>query len=36
MPHEDVMNAIELLGKEVAPLVREAVSKWEAESEGQQ
>ncbi|MGE6486707.1 LLM class flavin-dependent oxidoreductase [Paenisporosarcina sp. NPDC076898] len=30
MPHADVMNAIELLGKEVAPIVREEVSKWEA------
>jgi probable LLM family oxidoreductase len=29
MPHEDVMRAIELLGKEVAPLVREEVAKWE-------
>lgn len=31
MPHEDVMKAIELLGTEVAPRVREEVSKWEAE-----
>ncbi|WP_462411715.1 LLM class flavin-dependent oxidoreductase [Neobacillus sp. Marseille-QA0830] len=30
MPHEDVMKAIELLGKEVAPRVREEVSQWEA------
>jgi probable LLM family oxidoreductase len=30
MPHEDVMKAIELLGTEVAPIVREEVSKWEA------
>lgn len=30
MPHADVMNAIELLGKEVAPRVREEVAKWEA------
>ena len=30
MPHEDVMRAIELLGKEVAPRVREEISKWEA------
>ncbi|SEM12876.1 probable oxidoreductase, LLM family [Mesobacillus persicus] len=29
MPHEDVMRAIELLGKEVAPIVRDEVSKWE-------
>lgn len=35
MPHDDVMKAIELLGKEVAPLVREEVEKWEAEMEGQ-
>lgn len=33
MPHEEVMNAIKLLGTEVAPRVREAVSKWEAEQE---
>lgn len=33
MPHDDVMRAIELLGKEVAPLVREEISRWEAESE---
>lgn len=31
MPHEDVMKSIELLGKEVAPRVREEVAKWEAE-----
>ncbi len=29
MPHEDVMKAIELLGTEVAPRVREEVAKWE-------
>ncbi|GAE30475.1 LLM class flavin-dependent oxidoreductase [Halalkalibacter hemicellulosilyticus] len=29
MPHEKVMRAIELLGKEVAPLVREDIKKWE-------
>lgn len=29
MPHEEVMNAIELLGTEVAPRVREEVAKWE-------
>jgi len=34
MPHDDVMRAIELLGKEVAPIVREEISKWEAENEG--
>ncbi|MFE8700076.1 LLM class flavin-dependent oxidoreductase [Cytobacillus sp. FJAT-54145] len=33
MPHEDVMSAIELLGTEVAPLVRKEVAKWEAETE---
>ncbi|GAE27048.1 putative oxidoreductase protein [Halalkalibacter wakoensis JCM 9140] len=31
MPHEDVMKAIELLGREVAPRVREEVKKWEDE-----
>ncbi|WP_284641770.1 LLM class flavin-dependent oxidoreductase [Paenibacillus silviterrae] len=30
MPHEDVMRAIELLGTEVAPRVREEVARWEA------
>jgi probable LLM family oxidoreductase len=30
MPHADVMKAIELLGKEVAPIVREEIAKWEA------
>jgi len=30
MPHADVMRAIELLGTEVAPHVREEISKWEA------
>ncbi|WP_062049791.1 LLM class flavin-dependent oxidoreductase [Bacillus sp. JCM 19034] len=29
MQHELVMSAIELLGKEVAPIVREEISKWE-------
>lgn len=29
MPHEDVMKSIELLGKEVAPIVREEIAKWE-------
>lgn len=33
MPHEDVMRAIELLGREVAPKVREEVAAWEANSE---
>ncbi|MFE7064304.1 LLM class flavin-dependent oxidoreductase [Sutcliffiella sp. NPDC057660] len=31
MPHDEVMKAIELFGKEVAPIVREEVGKWEAE-----
>lgn len=31
MPHEDVMRAIELMGTEVAPRVREEISKWEDE-----
>ncbi|WP_426445845.1 LLM class flavin-dependent oxidoreductase [Paenibacillus sp. S-38] len=30
MPHDDVMRAIELLGTEVAPRVREEVAAWEA------
>ncbi|MHC0036631.1 LLM class flavin-dependent oxidoreductase [Pseudoneobacillus sp. C159] len=30
MPHELVMKSIELLGKEVAPRVREEIAKWEA------
>jgi probable LLM family oxidoreductase len=30
MPHEDVLRAIELLGKEVAPRVRKEISIWEA------
>ncbi|MEK3732979.1 MULTISPECIES: LLM class flavin-dependent oxidoreductase [unclassified Paenibacillus] len=30
MPHDDVMNAIELLGTEVAPRVREEIRRWEA------
>lgn len=29
MPHHEVMKAIELLGTEVAPRVREEVSRWE-------
>jgi probable LLM family oxidoreductase len=32
MPHEQVMKAIELLGTEVAPRVREEAARWEAES----
>lgn len=31
MPHAEVMRAIELLGTEVAPRVREEIVKWEAE-----
>ena len=31
MPHADVMRAIELLGKEVAPKVRTEIARWEAE-----
>lgn len=33
MPHDQVMRAIKLLGTEVAPRVREEISKWEAETE---
>jgi len=33
MPHEEVMRAIELLGTEVAPRVREEVARWEAAGE---
>ncbi|MEC0245176.1 LLM class flavin-dependent oxidoreductase [Paenibacillus chitinolyticus] len=33
MPHDEVMRAIELLGTEVAPRVREEVAAWEAEGE---
>ncbi|WP_010095947.1 LLM class flavin-dependent oxidoreductase [Ornithinibacillus scapharcae] len=29
MPHEEVMQAIRLLGEEVAPIVRSEVNKWE-------
>jgi probable LLM family oxidoreductase len=36
MPHDDVMKAIDLLGKEVAPIVREEITRWEDEkSEGE-
>ncbi|MEO3945887.1 LLM class flavin-dependent oxidoreductase [Gorillibacterium sp. CAU 1737] len=35
MPHEDVMAGIELLGKEVAPRVREEIARWEAAGGGQ-
>ncbi|WP_289138153.1 LLM class flavin-dependent oxidoreductase [uncultured Brevibacillus sp.] len=30
MPHDEVMNAIRLLGTEVAPRVREEIARWEA------
>ena len=33
MPHDDVMRAIELLGKEVAPMVREEVARWKDHGE---
>ncbi|WP_116191915.1 LLM class flavin-dependent oxidoreductase [Paenibacillus taihuensis] len=33
MPHDEVMKAIELLGTEVAPRVREEIARWEAEEE---
>jgi alkanesulfonate monooxygenase SsuD/methylene tetrahydromethanopterin reductase-like flavin-dependent oxidoreductase (luciferase family) len=33
MPHEDVLKAIELLGTEVAPIVRAEIERWEAETE---
>ncbi|MGE6230016.1 LLM class flavin-dependent oxidoreductase [Paenibacillus chitinolyticus] len=33
MPHDEVMRAIELLGTEVAPRVREEVAAWEAKGE---
>ncbi|EXX87829.1 luciferase [Paenibacillus darwinianus] len=36
MPHEDVMRAIELLGTEVAPRVREEIARWEAACETKQ
>lgn len=36
MPHADVMKAIELLGREVAPIVREEISRWEQAGEPQE
>ena len=33
MPHHEVLRAIELLGKEVAPLVRSEIERWEAEEQ---
>ena len=35
MPHADVMRSIELLGTEVAPIVREEIKRWEAAGEPQ-
>ena len=35
MSHEDVMKSIELLGKEVAPIVREEIKRWEAAGQPQ-
>ncbi len=34
MPHEEVLKAIELLGTEVAPIVKTEIDRWEAETEG--
>jgi hypothetical protein len=36
MPHADLMRAIELLGIEVAPRVRDEISRWEDEVEAKQ
>ncbi|MGG3891171.1 LLM class flavin-dependent oxidoreductase [Metabacillus fastidiosus] len=36
MPHDQVMRAIELLGTEVAPRVRDEIANWEAKMEGKQ
>ncbi|MBO2535377.1 LLM class flavin-dependent oxidoreductase [Rummeliibacillus suwonensis] len=33
MPHEDVLDAIKLLGTEVAPIVKDEINRWEAETE---
>ena len=33
MPHQEVMRAIELLGTEVAPIVKTEIARWEAENE---
>lgn len=35
MPHDAVMKAIELFGKETAPIVREEIARWEAAGGGQ-
>lgn len=32
MPHDQVMRAIELLGTEVAPIVKREIAKWESEA----
>ncbi|MGQ8873202.1 LLM class flavin-dependent oxidoreductase [Paenibacillus sp. TSA_86.1] len=32
-PHDEVMHAIELLGKQVAPRVREEIARWETENQ---
>lgn len=32
MPHQEVMRAIELLGTEVAPIVKTEIARWEAEN----
>ncbi len=34
MPHEEVLKAIELLGTEVAPIVKTEIDRWEEETEG--
>ena len=34
MPHEEVLRAIELLGTEVAPIVRAEIEEWEAKQLG--
>ena len=36
MPHEDVMKSIELLGTQVAPMVREEIARWEAAGGGKE
>ncbi|MDF2921256.1 MAG: luciferase [Paenibacillaceae bacterium] len=35
MPHDEVMKAIELLGTQVAPRVREEIGRWEASGEAE-
>ena len=34
MPHEEVLRAIELLGTEVAPIVKAEIEEWEAKQLG--